>query len=141
MADADQFAKMPHDEWYNDSTWGYILGSEGANGAVNHGSMSYEGADRFDPTKVAEVELWHVHEGGYGPEHSAAGVFRMEDGSYVVYTGWCDSTGWGCQDDARLTFHADREAAITFGLDEETRRWFAIDVPSRDAGKGLPSGE
>lgn len=131
-----RFAKLPHDEWYDDWTWGYILGEQGDNGAVNHGH-GYEGANDFDPTTIAEVENWHVDEGSYGPEHSAAGVFRMEDGTYAVFTAWCDTTGWGCQDGARITFHPNRDEAYRLGLGDEERRWFAIDAETGEARKAI----
>lgn len=43
-------------------------------------------------------------------EHSASdweGGFLMQlaDGRYAYLTGWCDYTGWGCQDGARVTFY------------------------------------
>lgn len=25
-------------------------------------------------------------------------ILEMKDGSYIYLTGWCDYTGWGCQD-------------------------------------------
>jgi len=112
-----KFAKLPHDEHYDDWTWGYIFDEKG-----------YPGTDLFDPAAVEEVELWHVH----GPEHNAAGLFRLTDGSYVVYTGWCDSTGWDCQSDARFTLHSSRADAIRLGMGDEERRWFAITLPGDD---------
>jgi hypothetical protein len=129
VPDQTRFAALPHDAWYDDWTWSYIFGEVGDTGAVNHGNLSYEGIAEFDPTQVAEVELWHVEEGSYGPEHSAAGLFRLSDNSYVVFTAWCDSTGWGCQDDARVTFHASRDDAVWLGFGDEERRWFGIETP------------
>lgn len=116
-----RYAKLPHDDWYDDYDWRHILDSK-------YGE-TYEGVQDFDPTKIAEVEHWYIEEGSYGPEHSAAGVFRMEDGSYVVYTGFCDTTGWGCQDDARFTFHTTKDDAIRLGLGDRERGWFGFPNP------------
>lgn len=124
--DVERYVKLPHDDWYDDWTWREILGPDGS---ARYGSSAYEGADVFDPTRIAAVELWHVEEGSYGPEHSAAALFRMEDGTYVVYTGWCDTTGWGCRDDARFTFHPTRGHAMSLGFGDEERRWFSIELP------------
>lgn len=119
MSDEVRYPTLPHDDHYDDWTWDHILKPGGYSGP-------YLGADKFEPENVAEVELWHVtDEGGYA-EHSAAGLFRMQDGSYVVYTGWCDTTGWGCRDGARFTFHSTREDAVRYGLGDEERGWFDI---------------
>lgn len=130
---SDLFATLPHDDWYDDYTWGYILGSEGENGAVNHGSGAYVGANLFDPRKVVETVHWHVEEGCYGPEHDACGVFRLVDGTFAVYTGWCDTTGWGCQDDARFTFHSSYGDAVAMGMGDENRRWFGLSQPAHQS--------
>lgn len=29
-------------------------------------------------------------------------LFKLRDGSFVYVTGWCDYTGWGCQDGAQV---------------------------------------
>jgi len=115
------YAKLPHDDYYDDWTWSHILGDDRWSGP-------YDGTDDFDPTQVAEVELWHVTDDGWGPEHSAAGLFRMNDGTFVVYTGWCDTTGWGCQDDARFTFHPTRDHAVRFGFGNTEREWFGLEL-------------
>jgi hypothetical protein len=122
-----RFAKLPHDDWYDDYTWTYILGSpdDGIGHNYNHG---YPGVDKFDPTQIKNVDLWAVDEGSYGPEHSAVGLFEMEDGTWVVYEGGCDTTGWGCQDSARFTFHTTRMDALKFGLDDYSRKQFNIDL-------------
>jgi hypothetical protein len=28
---------------------------------------------------------------------------KLKDGSFAYVSGWCDTTGWGCQDGARIT--------------------------------------
>lgn len=32
-------------------------------------------------------------------------LMRLKDGRYAYLTGWCDFTGWGCQDGAELHFY------------------------------------
>lgn len=119
---SEVYAKLPHDEWYGDYQWQYILDEE-----------SHAGAKDFDPAKVAEVVNWHVDEGSYGPEHSAVALFRMDDGTFVVYSGWCDTTGWDCQSDARFTYHPTQEDAIRFGLEDQHREWFGYPNPTAGA--------
>ena len=38
-------------------------------------------------------------------------LMRMKDGRFAYLTGWCDYTGWGCQDGASVT-HLDAEPAL-----------------------------
>lgn len=116
-----KYSKLPHDEWYDDETWEMLLQGDGYMEAAL-------GAQNFNPENIASVSLWYVDEGDYGPEHSAAGLFIMEDGTYTVYTGWCDTTGWDCRSDARFTFHETYEDAVRYGLGDEERKWFNIQL-------------
>jgi hypothetical protein len=61
---------------------------------------------------AAVVSAWGagdgMGDGGAGYKWSEDGVtdwsggflLRLRDGSYAYVTGWCDYTGWGCQDGA-----------------------------------------
>lgn len=40
-----------------------------------------------------------------GGEWSGGFVCELEDGQFAHVTGWCDYTGWGCQDGASHTLH------------------------------------
>lgn len=35
-------------------------------------------------------------------------LLRLKDGSYAYLTGWCDYTGWGCQDGVAVYRFAER---------------------------------
>lgn len=126
-ANITRYAKLPTDDWYDASVWEEILGGDEAYGERKNVST-------FDPTQVAHVELWHVEEGTWGPEHSACGLFLMEDGTYVVYSGWCDSTGWTCRSGAYFTHHPTRADAERFGFEDEHRSWFGITLPETPEG-------
>jgi len=41
-----------------------------------------------------------------GGEWSGGFVVELADGQFAHVTGWCDYTGWGCQDGASFTLHA-----------------------------------
>ncbi len=63
-----------------------------------------EGAD-FTRESIEKVHYaW-----GYSPEGwgSWGGGFILElkDGRFVTLTGWCDTTGWGCQDGVEVEYH------------------------------------
>ena len=44
------------------------------------------------------------------------GVFRMNDGRYLVAVGSCDYTGWDCQAGNHLSVAGSLETAIALGL-------------------------
>lgn len=37
-------------------------------------------------------------------EWSGGFVMKLDDGRYCIVTGWCDTTGWGCQDGANVEY-------------------------------------
>lgn len=50
---------------------------------------------------IASVPLgWGVS--GWGPEWTGGFLFSLKDGTFAYVTGWCDSSGWGCQDGAEV---------------------------------------
>jgi hypothetical protein len=48
---------------------------------------------------------------GYGSWHGGF-VLLLADGSFALVTGWCDTTGWGCQDGAEVTVSAEPFATV-----------------------------
>jgi len=38
-------------------------------------------------------------------EWSGGFLMRLNDGRFAYVTGWCDFTGWGCQDGAEITYY------------------------------------
>lgn len=44
--------------------------------------------------------------GEYGDcaEWNGGFLLRLKDGRHMYLTGWCDTTGWGCQDGIELRF-------------------------------------
>lgn len=67
-----------------------------------------ESLDRVSISRedIVEVEAaWGVSDGGYS-EWSGGFLLRMRPDypyPWMYLTGWCDTTGWGCQDGAELT--------------------------------------
>jgi hypothetical protein len=49
------------------------------------------------------LRAWGEH--GDCAEWSGGFVLKLRDGRYAYATGWCDTTGWGCQDGAEVTFY------------------------------------
>ena len=50
----------------------------------------------------------YKHSEDTGTEWSGGFLLRMKDDSYVYITGWCDYTGWGCQDGAQVYRFGER---------------------------------
>lgn len=84
---------------------------------------------RIDPTNIETViAAWGYGSGmgyelGTSPGWSEEGVtdwaggflFRLVDGRYAYLTGWCDYTGWGCQDGATVTYFDAEPALVDLG--------------------------
>lgn len=54
---------------------------------------------------------WGKSEEGYG-EWSGGFVLRLKNGEFAVLTGWCDTTGWGCQDGAEVSVYPSEKEAL-----------------------------
>lgn len=82
----------------------------------------------FDPALIAEVEHFEaVSPDGWSSREFLA-IIRLLDGSYVVVSSWCDTTGWDCRSGGAFTRHPDREHAERFGLDDEQRGRLGISL-------------
>ncbi len=49
------------------------------------------------------------------------GLFLLKDGRYLVASGSCDYTGWGCRAGNSMSVAATLSDALQFGLSEEQR--------------------
>lgn len=47
------------------------------------------------------IAAWGESNEGYA-EWSGGFVMKLKNGHYAYLSGWCDTTGWGCQDGATL---------------------------------------
>lgn len=55
-----------------------------------------------------------------GGEWSGGFLLAMKDGLFAYVTGWCDYTGWGCQDGTSVTwFNAEPAMAEIYEGDPE----------------------
>lgn len=76
--------------------------------AWGHGEGQGDDAGHFRWSEDGATD-WH---GGF--------LMRLHDGRFAYLTGWCDYTGWGCQDGATLCYFAERPtiAQMNAPLDE-----------------------
>ena len=52
---------------------------------------------------VSVIKSWGYSPEGYGSWEGGF-VLHFGDGSYAYLSGWCDTTGWGCQDGVDIRF-------------------------------------
>lgn len=142
------------------------MANEGG-GATVWGFMSYATDDfaeslrrtEWQPSDVARVEAawgkgdgmgtdaghWKWSEDG-ATDWRGGFLFRLKDGSYVYLTGWCDYTGWGCQDGVEVHRFTERPTfaeLLATGSDDymappPESEW---DIEPADLNKWLGSGE
>lgn len=100
-----------------------------------------ESMDRvtITPDKIRSVvAAWGESTEGYG-EWSGGFVMALKDGRFAYLTGWCDTTGWGCQDGAEITYYDSLPDYATFtkSYQDDSIQW---DVNPRDLNKWLEDG-
>lgn len=65
-------------------------------------------------------------------------LLKLHDGRYAYVTGWCDYTGWGCQDGAWVGFF-DREPSVAEMAEAAAEHNFCMAPPSADEWDREPS--
>lgn len=102
-----------------------------------------ESMDRatITPDKIESViAAWGESTEGYG-EWSGGFVMKLKDGRYAYLTGWCDTTGWGCQDGASIAYFGSCPDHETFKKnDYEVKASIEWDVDPADINKWLNDG-
>jgi hypothetical protein len=99
------------------------------------------------PDIVAVVAAWGYGEGqgtdgGHGysadgaTEWSGGFLLKLKDGRFAYLTGWCDYTGWGCQDGAEVTYFDALPSLTSLEADPPTG-W---DEQPADLNRWLSSG-
>jgi hypothetical protein len=73
---------------------------------------TYDLSESLQRVSIARDDIASVRAAwGYSPERygSWTGGFllAMKDGSFAYVSGWCDTTGWGCQDGADVERFAE----------------------------------
>lgn len=88
------------------------------------------------------VAAWGHSPEGYGSWEGGF-LLRLKDGRHAYLCGWCDTTGWGCQDGSKVTFF-DAEPALeglretpSYTPDEPQGDW---DLEPTDLNKWLADG-
>lgn len=66
-----------------------------------------ESLDSIDPASIARVLAAWGEQGSYA-QWTGGFLLEMKDGRYAYVDGWCDTTGWGCQDGRSETWFDSR---------------------------------
>jgi hypothetical protein len=70
---------------------------------------TYDLSESLAQVQFGREDIETVHYGwGYSPEGygswTGGFILELKDGRFATLTGWCDTTGWGCQDGVEVTF-------------------------------------
>ncbi len=73
-------------------------------------SESVEIARHREGSNITKESIEKVHYAwGYSPEGGGSWeggfILELKDGTFAELTGWCDYTGWGCQDGVEVKYH------------------------------------
>ncbi len=101
-----------------------------------------ESMDRatITPDKIESIiAAWGTNDGGYA-EWSGGFVMKLKDGRYAYLTGWCDTTGWGCQDGAEITYYESCPDYRMFKEKDYREGLIAWDESPADLNKWLAEG-
>lgn len=81
-------------------------------------SLARTGEPTLDEIRSV-VAAWGGSEEGFG-EWSGGFLLELKDGRYAYLSGWCDTSGWGCQDDAYISYTDTRPelGGLNHGMDE-----------------------
>lgn len=107
-----------HDSLFTD--WAYVL--------VGSKFSAYRGAYDLNGQLVEDITADHIahvdliwREGDCCNETNMVALVELTDGTWAGLMAWCDTTGWGCEDDVIWKVAPTRELAISQCLDKEAR--------------------
>jgi hypothetical protein len=93
-----------------------------------------EGDQAPQPDQIAEITgLWAISPEGWGSTDIAL-IGRLADGRWVTCVAWSDTSGFGCRQSVDWRINDTREAAIAFGLDQESRSHLGLQL-TNDANR------
>ena len=85
------------------------------------GVLGYAGSlEAFGPDDIAEVLASWEESGDYA-EWSGCAALRLIDGRFALVSGWCDTTGWGCQDGTDAQVAATLHDLVRLAMSNEER--------------------
>lgn len=107
-------AELPLDEW----DWSALF--------------EYGEGEIPDAPAIAEItNLWVTSPEGGGSRDIAL-IASLHDGRWATCVAWSDYTGFGCQQGVDWRINSTREAAISRGLDKESRAHLGLALPGEE---------
>lgn len=106
----------------DDYNWEYAFGFASPHAVAGDDSS----CDPFDREDVAEI--CGIRD-GINDESNWIVYGRLRDGRWFFLTAWCDYTGWDCRSGGSAVVASTRSQIERFGLDEDARAEFKIDLP------------
>jgi hypothetical protein len=92
----------------------------------------YAKGDVPEPAQIAEfTDVWAISPEGYGSTEIAL-VARLMDDQWATCVAWSDTSGFGCREDVDWRINPTREAAISQGLDKESRTHLGLALPGEE---------
>lgn len=90
--------------------------------------MLVEGSEPVSLVPISREDVVLIYWMVEGENHGEPweGVFRLRDGRYLYLIAGCDYTGWDCS----AWVSSSLENLVRFGLTQDTRDRFGIDIPS-----------
>jgi hypothetical protein len=113
--------------------WSNVFGGAASSSSTVVGALGYVGStDAFTVDDIAEVfASWESTDGDYA-EWSGCAALRLKDGRFALVSGWCDTTGWGCQDGTNAYVAATLEDLVRLGMTNEEREHLGYPVCAHD---------
>lgn len=105
-----------------DYDWAEVFGEGSGGNTTRDIDVAPPGVDvSTSPVSRTDVAEVIAAVNGENDERDWIGVFRLNDGRFLVASGGCDYTGWDCQASNNLTVCASLDDAVKYGLDEARR--------------------
>jgi len=76
--------------------------------------------------KATLVSSYAISPEGYG-SLDCAGIYQFDINTYYAYSGWADTTGWGCQDGVEWFGPFESVMGASDALSLEERRFLGFD--------------
>jgi len=77
---------------------------------------TYDFTESLDRVGIHREQIEHViaawGEHGSCAEWEGGFLLKLKDGRHAYIWGWCDTTGWGCQDGAQVEYSDERPSLV-----------------------------
>lgn len=119
----------------NDYDWKEVFGEGGGGNTTKETEAAPPGSPvDITPPNISDIAEIIAAVNGENDGDEWIGLFRLNDGRYLVASGTCDYTGWDCQAGNSLVVCATENDALLYGLSEQQRARMELPEPSTPGG-------